>query len=156
MNLKTSILLCFISISIFSCKTKNESYNSKNNETNIDNNQEISANPFSIDSNKIIKKLQGEWKEVNYPYRRAEFNKYTVKFTEEGTQENPRFKVFKISNECPFNVNNIKDLKPDSIILSLNEDQRCEKLAIYNDTLTLSGFSTNANDDYHIIYKKVE
>jgi len=53
-------------------------------------------------------------------------------------------------------VNNIKEVDKNTIILSLTEEQRCEKLKIENETLILSGYSTNTEADYKIVYKKME
>ena len=104
----------------------------------------------------MVKNIQGKWKESEYPYRMMEISGQEVKFTEEGVMEPPAFKAFEISNKCPFQVNNIKEVDKNTIILSLTEEQRCEKLKIENETLILSGYSTNTEADYKIVYKKME
>ncbi|WP_214653019.1 hypothetical protein [Mucilaginibacter segetis] len=100
-------------------------------------------------------KLQGKWKETEYPFRWVEFKDSTVKFTEEGVAKKPEFEKFKLSAKCPFDVNNIKELKPGDVFIVMDRNQTCQKIDVSDDTLTFSGFSTNTNKDYAIVYKKV-
>ncbi len=158
MNLKTISLLFVLFGLIISCTNQNKEKKSVNSEQDSivpqDNiNHKIEK---SIEINLIIDQVQGKWKEIEYPYRSAEFVNSTVKFVEEGTSGNPAFEVFEISENCPFENNNIKDPAPTDLILTLPESSRCEKLQVSNDTLTLSGFSSNTNDDYSIVYLRLK
>lgn len=74
---------------------------------------------------------------------------------EEGTDGKPKFEKFEVSEDCPFDNNNIRDLQSGDVILALPETNRCEILMVSNDTLILSGFSSNTNEDYNIIYLKL-
>lgn len=109
-----------------------------------------------IDSAGIINKLQGKWKESEYPFREAHFKNTTVKFIEEGTEKEPAFREFKISKNCPFDVNNIKNAQSEDIFLVMAEAKSCEILKVSNGTLTLSGFNVSNGNDYKIVYSKVE
>ena len=153
-KLNISIFFILFIALLVSCENNNEESavnGDKKDEQTVITKNEISENQI----NKIVENLQGEWKEPEYPFRRAEFKNQTVKFTEEGVLEEPRFKKFQIAAECPFNTNNIRNLKPDDILLVIPEDERCEKLHLSNDTLLLSGYSVTTKYDYQIIYKKV-
>lgn len=159
MNIKIKFFLAILTVFVISCKNQNkenELNNSKQNEIVTEEKQETKIEISKIDKIKIIEQLQGKWKESEYPYRTAEFGSSTVKFVEEGTENKPIFEKFEISENCQFDNNNIKNLKTSDIILSLPETKRCEKLKVSNDTLTLSGFSTNTNEDYNIIYLKLK
>lgn len=158
MKLSMFSLLIFLLSLIISCTNRNKDPEIKTNNQdtivhNDDPNLEIEK---SIEKNLIINQLQGKWKEIEYPYRSAEFVNSTVKFVEEGTAGNPGFEDFEISENCPFENNNIKDLSSTDIILTLPESSRCEKLQVSNDTLTLSGFSSNTNENYHIVYLRLK
>lgn len=159
MDIKIKALSIILVVLIISCKnqnTENELPNSENNKIVKNENQETKIEKTKIDKPKIIEQLQGKWKEYEYPYRTAEFVRSTVKFVEEGTESKPRFEKFEISEACQFDNNNIRDIQPSDVILTLSEASRCEKLKVSNDTLILSGFSTNTNDDYDIIYLKLK
>ncbi|WP_192349925.1 hypothetical protein [Algoriphagus sp. Y33] len=150
MRLKSNPILIILIVLILSCKNQN-----KENGSSSHQQYEIAEKDNQgIEKDKIIEQLQGKWKEIEYPYRTAEFEESTVKFVEEGTQYNPKFEKFEVAENCQFDNNNIRDLKPNDVILTLPETARCEKLMVSNDTLTLSGFSTNTNEDYTIIYLK--
>ncbi|HBY68072.1 MAG TPA: hypothetical protein DEG69_10120 [Flavobacteriaceae bacterium] len=159
MKLKMYISLILVTILISSCKNKTEEPTGQPSKKDTINTKVIKAEleDVSQENNHVImKKLQGEWKEAEYPYRRVIFKKETVKFMEEGMAEDPQFKPYKISNKCPFNVNNIKQHTNRDTILVLVEDERCEKLNISNNTLKLSGFNTATSNDYTILYERVE
>tara|TARA_R110002049_G_scaffold267392_1_gene443696 strand:- start:141 stop:605 length:465 start_codon:yes stop_codon:yes gene_type:complete len=154
MDMKIKSLLIILIVLIASCKSQNKENNSSNSTQDEILVEEIQET--KIDKIKITEQLQGKWKEIEYPYRTAEFVRSTVKFVEEGTVNPPKFEKFEISEDCQFDNNNIRDLKSGDVILTLPETTKCEKLMVSNDTLTLSGFSTNSNDDYHIVYLKLE
>lgn len=154
-NITIKISLIILVVLIISCKNQNkgnELPNSEQNEIVTEEKQETKMEKIEIDTIKIIEQLQGKWKEIEYPYRTAEFVSSTVKFVEEGTVNKPEFEKFELSEDCPFDNNNIRDIKSGDIILTLPETNRCEKLKVSSDTLILSGFSTNTNEDYNIIY----
>ncbi|MFC2186826.1 hypothetical protein ACFCT7_05840 [Fulvivirgaceae bacterium LMO-SS25] len=152
--MKIKSLLIILIVLIASCKSQNKENNSSNSTQDEILVEEIQET--KIDKIKITEQLQGKWKEIEYPYRTAEFVRSTVKFVEEGTVNPPKFEKFEISEYCQFDNNNIRDLKSGDVILTLAETTRCEKLMVSIDTLTLSGFSTNSNEDYHIVYLKLE
>src|SRR5690606_20107174 len=149
------IILAFLVISCQNQEKQNELPPSDQLENVKENKKESEIEESKIDVSKIIDQLQGKWKEIEYPYRTAEFVQSTVKFVEEGIVNEPKFENFELSKTCSFNNNNMIDIKPNDIILTLLESNRCEKLRVSNDTLTLTGFSTNTNEDYFIIYKKI-
>lgn len=155
--MKPQSFLIFLIVLLISCKNQNpetERYDSEQNEIVIKEQQETTVPKLKTDQTQMIEQLQGKWREHEYPYRTAEFVGSTVKFIEEGTPNTPEFEKFEVTEECRFDNQNIRDLKTSDIILTLPETERCEKLKVSNDTLTLSGFSTNSNADYHIIYLK--
>lgn len=137
---------------IISCKNQNKESESINSEQKdaVTKEKEI-----KIDTIKIIEELKGKWKENEYPYRTAEFVNSKVKFIQEGMVNEPKFETFQLSLDCQFDNTNIRDIKSGDIILTLPENKRCEKIKVSNDTLTLSGFSGNTNDEYKIIYLKI-
>ncbi|WP_335966740.1 hypothetical protein [Galbibacter sp. PAP.153] len=144
---KISLSSILLAILLVSCKNKTS-------EADSGNNKSIKVERTDIQSSEIIKRLQGSWKEAEYPFRKVEFKNSTVKFTEEGLSEAPRFKAFKIYAECPFDNNNIQNVKPTDTIISITEDKHCEKLKISNNTLTLSGYNATTKSDYEMEYKK--
>lgn len=159
MNIQIKSFLIVLALLIISCKNhnkENEMHDSNHDETITETIPETKIEESEIDQTKIIEQLQGKWKEIEYPYRTAEFVDSTVIFIEEGTQNKPIVQQFELSRDCPFENNNIRDLKSDDLILSLPETTRCEKLIVSNDTLTLNGFSTNTNKDYTITYLKLK
>jgi PBP1b-binding outer membrane lipoprotein LpoB len=109
-----------------------------------------------IDSTGMINKLQGKWKESEYPFRAAHFINTTVKFNEEGAEREPTFREFKISKNCPFEVNNIKNAQSEDVFLVIIEAKSCEILKVSNTTLTLSGFNISNGQDYKLVYSKME
>lgn len=159
MDIKIKSCLIILSVLLISCNNQNkesELPGSEHKETLRKENQETKIEKTKIDKIKIKELLQGKWKENEYPYRTAEFVSSTVKFLEEGTVNKPKFEKFEVSDECLFDNNNIRDLKSNDIILTLPENNRCEKLKVSIDTLILSGFSTNTNEDYNITYLKIK
>ena len=159
MTIQMKSFLIILVVFMFSCKDKNRENklpNSAQNKTLNKENQENEIEKIKVVKGTVIKQLQGKWKEIAYPYRTAEFVRSTVKFIEEGTDKELKFENFDVSEACHFDNNNIRDLKLGDIILILPETNRCEKLKILNDTLTLSGFSTNSNENYNIVYLKLK
>ena len=159
MHIKVKFCLIILSVFLISCNNQNQESKvpgSEENEILRKGKQEIKIEEAKIDKSGTLKLLQGKWKENEYPYRTVEFLNSTVKFLEEGTQNKPEFERFELSEDCQFDNNNIRDLKSGDVILGLPESSRCEKLKVYNDTLTLSGFSTNSKEDYNIIYLKIK
>lgn len=157
--MKTKSCLLILSFFLIACTNQNKESEVPNSEKNVilnEQKQETKIEETKIDRSVTIKLLQGKWKENEYPYRTIEFLNSTVKFLEEGTQNKPEFEKFELSEDCQFDNNNIRNLKSNDIILTLPETNRCEKLKVSNDTLTLSGFSTNTNKDYNIRYLKLE
>ncbi|MBK7427300.1 MAG: hypothetical protein IPI60_09890 [Saprospiraceae bacterium] len=131
-----SLLMILLSLTI-SCTNQNREKPSSNNEADgIEQNETPNPDPYesSINKNLTIGQLQGKWKEIEYPYRSAEFVNSTVKFIEEGTSGDPAFEVFEISENCLYDNNNIRDLSTGDIILTVPETTRCEKLKVENDT----------------------
>lgn len=156
MAIKIKHLLIILIVLIISCKNQNKENELGNSEPNeIVQKKETNLDKTKIDTIKIIEKLQGEWKENEYPYRRAQFENSTVKFIQEGMAIKPEFEKFEVSLDCQFDNNNIKDIKSSDIILALPENKRCEKINVSKDTLTFSGFSANTNQEYTIIYLKI-
>ncbi len=156
MNLQKYIFLLALVAAIFSCRKEKASSTHQNPSGNAVENKATVHASARLPITEIITKLQGEWKEPDYPFRRLEVKGQTVKFTEEGIAEKPKFTAFELSNSCPFEVNNIKSIEADEIIFSIAENKRCEKLKIKGDTLKLRGYSTHTKEDYEIIYKKVK
>lgn len=158
MDLKIKLSFIIFTFLVISCQNQekpNELSNSDQLENVKEDKKESEIEESKLDESKIINQLQGKWKEIEYPFRTAVFVQSTVKFVEEGIVDEPKFENFELSKTCPFNNNNMIDIKPNDIILTLLESNRCEKLRVSNDTLTLTGFSTNTNEDYFIIYKKI-
>lgn len=156
---KKRFLLGLLVVFLFACKDASkqpEDHQSPKNESVIEQTDDEANLSSPLNKDEVIKNIQGKWKESEYPYRMMEISGQEVKFTEEGVVESPTFKAFEISNKCPFEVNNIKEVDKSMIILSIAEEQRCEKLKIENETLILSGYSTHTEADYEIVYKKME
>ena len=146
-----------LTILFISCNNGNKEAPTKKSEPgNTESFQEKKNQISTTDRDSIIKNLQGEWRETQYPFRLAHFKNTTVKFTEEGVVEAPTFQDFNILQECPFEVNNIKNARPNNIFLVMVEAKTCEILMVSKDTLTLSGFNTHTNSNYDIIYSKVQ
>ena len=147
-----SILAAFL---FYSCKNGEQS-STPNSELNNSDTSQVSSNESIQERTVNIQNLLGKWKEIEYPFRLLHFTDSTVKLTEEGVVEAPRFKAYKISNTCPFEVNNIKNTKSDDNFLVMTQDSTCEIIKLSNDTLTLSGYSTHTNSDYKIYFGKIE
>ncbi len=151
-------VLGFLLILIFnSCNNESEGTDVKDpglksKDTTAEMKNEVTTKEHDL----IIKKLQGNWKETEYPFRTAQFKNTTVKFTEEGVAAEPAFREFRISQDCPFKVNNIKNARTNDLFLVMAEAGTCEILMVSNDTLTLSGFNESSNSEYKIIYSKLE
>ena len=157
MKFKTFVLGWLVPVYfLISCNNGEQDVNSKIAESNnkVTNGEKNNIPTIDIDS--IIEKLEGEWKEIEYPFRRAHFKNSTVKFIEEGVVEEPTFREFKISKDCPFEVNNLKNASSNDIFLVMAQARTCEIIKVSNDSLILSGFSVNTNSDYKIIYRKVD
>ena len=156
MHLQTKGFLTILSILVLSCTHQNKENNATQQQTRTKEKLETSMAIPETERMKIMDHLQGKWKEAAYPYRTAEFLHSTVQFIEEGTENKPVFEKFEISENCPFDNNNIKDIKTGEIMLSLPETKRCEKLKIAGDTLILHGFSANTGEDYNILYLRLK
>jgi hypothetical protein len=157
MKFKICSLGLLLTIFLISCSNTKKEANAKisalDHKEASQKNKSVTA---TIDSASIINKLEGKWKESEYPFREAHFKNTTVKFKEEGTEEEPVFRDFKISKSCPFDVNNIKNAQSEDIFLVMTEAKSCEILKVSNNTLTLSGFNVSNGQDYKIVYSRVE
>lgn len=155
MNVKFYVLgsLCLLFI-LFSCKEQTQPKESALESKEVDQENEIRIS--NLDHDSIIGILQGKWKEIEYSFRLADFNNSTVKFTDEGMVDEPTYQEFKISQECPFEVNNIKNAGSNDIFLAMVQAGTCEIVKASSEALILSGFSINSNSDYSIIYLKEE
>lgn len=159
MKFKTFALSFLLTTLLLSCRNPEEESNTdnpKNNTRETETSPEIEKEISMIEREAVIEKLQGNWKEPEYPFNVAQFKDTLVKFIEEGVVEAPRFQEYRVSKKCPYKVNNIKNVGTDDIILVMIGTETCEKLKISNDTLILSGFSEHTGEDYQIIYKKEE
>jgi len=157
MKFKVHYLGLLLTIFLISCSNTKKEANGKISELDNEGASQEKKNTTAIsDSASIIKKLQGKWKESEYPFRMANFKNTTVKFIEEGTNTEPIFREFKISKSCPFDVNNLKNAQSEDIFLVMMEAKSCEILKVSNTTLTLSGFNVSNGHDYKIVYSKME
>lgn len=158
MKFKTFVLGLLIPVYLLiSCNNGEKDDNPETTESNnIEFIKEKNNDNPTFDSDSIFEKLQGEWKEIEYPFRRAHFKNSTVKFIEEGVVEEPTFQEFKISKDCPFEVNNRKNASSNDIFLVMAQARTCEIIKVPNDSLILSGFNVSTNSDYNIIYRKVD
>ena len=147
--MKRYMYLSLLTVLIVSCNNNRTSSPKMANKT-------AEAASLKIDSVGIVHALQGVWKETGYPFRTAEFKDAAVKFIEEGVAEKPEFKTFTVSGRCPYTVNNIRDVRSNDLFLVLTGDERCEKLKISGDTLSLSGFNVSSNRNYNIVYIRVK
>ncbi len=152
MKMPIKIFGALIAFQFFSCANENDN-TTLNSELN---NTDTSLNRTSHESTFNVENLKGKWKEFEYPFRQLDFKDSTVKLTEEGTEEAPRYKPYKILNACPFTVNNMKNAESSDDFLVMTEDSSCEIIKLSNDTLTLSGFSSNTMSDYKISFGKIE
>lgn len=157
MKFKIFTLGFLLTMLLLSCRNSGEGSNTENSDL------DTTVSPPEVDNGisgrereAIIEKLQGTWKEPEYPFGVAQFNDTVVKFIEEGVVEAPQFREYQISTECPIQVNNIRTNKPDDLILVVVETGICEKLQLSNDTLILSGFSVHTGEDYSRVYTKTE
>lgn len=153
-----SPLIVILSFSMFSCEkaaTKSTVEQSDKNKV-VESTDRVTENEVvETDESTLAKSLQGKWREDAYPFRTVEFKDSTVKFVEEGTVNDPKFEKFELGTHCPFENTNIKN--SDSImLLILPEKIRCEKIYVSNDTLIVSGYSTDTNSDYTILYLKAK
>lgn len=156
MQFKVSVLGIFLLIHVFiSCDYGKHEANTVN--VNPGNNDSLEVPDIAtVDSDSIVNKLQGAWKEMEYPFRLAHFKNNKVKFTEEGVVEAPKYEEYQILNKCPFKVNNLKNARSNDLFLVMDNAGTCEIIEVSNDTLTLSGFSINTNRDYKIVYNKMD
>ena len=157
MKFKFCALSLLFAMMLFSCKNNEGDVTLEDIEVNeSDTAREINNDNAVINSDSIIKKLKGKWKENEYPFREVHFENTKVKFIEEGVAAESAFREYTISKDCPFEVNNIKNAGGDDIFLVIAETSTCEIINVSNDTLTLNGFNVSSNSDYHIIYKRME
>ena len=153
MKFKVHYLGLLLTFFLISCSNTKKEANAEISELTA---QEEKSTTAISDSASIIKKLQGKWKESEYPFRMAHFKNTTVEFIEEGTDTEPTFREFKISKHCPFVVNNLKNVQSGDIFLITVEAKACEILKVSDTTLTLSGFNVSSGHDYNIVYNKME
>lgn len=158
MRFKIFALVVLLTSILISCKDEKElEHISDSPGLNTNDSQKEAENEIPmVDPGALIQELQGYWRETEYPYRVAEFQDSLVKFIEEGIAEEPKFQEYKISGDCPFEVNNIINIVPEDLILVMIENKTCEKLKVSNDILTLSGFNVNTGTEYQIVYKRVD
>lgn len=155
MKIKIYALSLLLTMMLFSCKNNEGDVTLEDIEINeADTTREMNSEISAIERENIIENLQGKWKETEYPFREAHFVNTTVKFIEEGVAEEPAFREYTISKDCPFEVNNIKNAGDDDIFIIIPGTSTCEIINVSGDTLTLTGFNVSSNSDYHIIYKK--
>ena len=157
LKIRVYVLVLILTMLFTSCANGNrEAQTNKSEADNKETFQEKKNEIRETDRDRIIKNLQGDWRESKYPFRLVQFQNTKVKFTEEGVVEKPKFKQFKILLECPFEGNNIRDVNTKNLFLVVLENKTCEILMVSKDTLTLSGFSTNTNSDYTIVFNRVQ
>lgn len=147
-------IIIIISLSMLSCEKAATATTVDQSEKNVGSTTaDRSTENTDLESEKstLEKSLQGKWKENVYPFRTVEFLNSTVKFVEEGTENDPIFERYELGTHCPFENTNIKnnDLK---MLLILPEKSLCENVAVSKDTLIVSGYSTNTKSDYKILY----
>ncbi len=149
-----SLLLTLI---LVSCNSRTEEAKTENIEIkNADTTRAMHTELPTLNRDSIVNILQGKWKETEYPFRLAHFKNNTVKFIEEGVADEPTFKAYNISQQCPYRVDNIKKERVGEMFLVIAAAGTCEILTISNDTLTLSGFNVSAKSNYKIFYKKIK
>jgi len=146
-----------LSLVLFSCQKSGTEEPADHQDSQAVHTTEVSAtenNTLENEQRILSTSLTGKWKETTYPYRTAEFRGSNVKFVEEGTEHDPQFEKYELGNHCKFENNNIKETP--SVLLILPEARRCEQIAVSGDTLTLSGYSANTEDEYIITYVKIK
>ena|SRR5690606_6652698 len=157
MKFKFCALSLLFAMMLFSCKNNEGDVTIEDIEVNeSDTAREINNDNAAINSDSIIKNLQGKWKETEYSFREVHFENTKVKFNEEGVAEETVFRKYSISKDCPFEVNNLKNAGEDDIFLVMEEARTCEIIKVTDSTLTLSGFNVSSNSDYNIVYKKLK
>jgi len=157
MKFKFCALSLLFAMMLFSCKNNEGDVTLEDIEVNeLDTAREINNDNAAINSDSIIKNLQGKWKETEYSFREVHFENTKVKFNEEGVAEETVFRKYSISKDCPFEVNNLKNAGEDDIFLVMEEARTCEIIKVTDSTLTLSGFNVSSNSDYNIVYKKLK
>ncbi|WP_027377923.1 hypothetical protein [Kaistella palustris] len=153
-----SPLIVILSLTMFSCeKAATKSTVEQSDQNKVVENTDRDTEDQGLETEKITlaKSLQGKWKEVEYPFRTVEFQNSTVKFVEEGTANDPKFEKYELGTQCPYENTNIK-AGNEKMLLILPEKRVCEQIDLSNDTLTLSGYSTNTNSDYKILYVRAK
>ena len=149
-----AFLLTFL---VISCHNTNKEADTKQSELPAQLPSAEKLNEVKLFApDKMIKELQGKWKEARYPFRTAHFKDTTVKFIDEAVIDEPTFHAFSISQHCPFEVNNLKNAGFNDLFLVMASAKSCEILKIANNTLTLSGFNVSSNLDYQIVYNRVD
>lgn len=155
MKFNSCVVALLITMILFSCNNRTEDANKKDIEIKSADTIQAPGIDFPpVNRDSIVKLLQGEWKETEYPFRFAHFKNATVRFIEEGVKAEPTYKEYNISPNCPYPADNIKTTSPDDMFLVMVAAGSCEKLNISNDTLILSGFNSSTNSNYNIVYKK--
>ncbi len=133
--------MLFFFLGIMACRNGKESKwdNSDGIPISVDAKEE---NVLNFDS--LVDKLQGEWKEPKYPFRRVIFKNNQVKFIEEGVIEPPKFREYQLANSC----GEYKSKTSKNIYFYISGKKRCEVIEIIADSLKISG----AGQDYNILY----
>ena len=145
--MRSSVIILIFFFILLSCKDEQQDTSTERPE---ELEESIQASATAIMS------LQGKWREPKYPFRQVHFRESTVKFIEEGVAEAPAFRKFRIAKECPFEVNNLKNLGPEDKVLVLEEAGACEKFEVSEDLLILSGHNVSTGRDYDIVYERME
>lgn len=91
--------------------------------------------------------LQGSWKRVDYPFGTVEFDKNQVKFTAgEGAVEPAVFEDFKISDECPDNIDaDASALAYDFLVV---DGKRCNPIRLNDNKLSLTFVGADKATEY--------
>lgn len=141
---------CINDASDQSSETKDE------NSTGDESIEVVGIDIPDLDTVKLIQLLQGVWRDTEYPYNRAEFQQSTLKMVEEGVAEPARFQSFTLGHRCPHDVPNMEKIQLNDTILIWEESDRCEKLTIRSDTLTLSGYNAHSETMYSMDYVRIQ
>ena len=138
-------------------EASNQSSESKHESSTGDESIEVIGIEIpDLDTLKLIEHLQGVWRDPEYPYNRVEFQQSKLKMVEEGVAEPVRFQPYTLGHRCPYDVGNMINNQPHDTILIWEESERCEKLTIRSDTLTLSGYNAHSESMYSMDYVRIQ
>lgn len=97
------LALVYLTTILISCKEVKELEPvTENPELDTKNSTGVENKILLFDQNSLIRELQANWRETEYPFRVVVFQDSQVKFIEEGIVEVSRFQKYKISGNCPF------------------------------------------------------